>query len=215
MNPQPSLTAPPVAPAGHVTITPSILYFGTPVVLLSTENADGTFNLAPMSSAWALGQVIVLGLGAEGQTARNLRHRGGLVINVPAPAQWEAVERLAPLTGRSPVPEDKRGAFRFEPEKFAAAGLRPEPSQLVRPPRVAECPLQLEARAADVRASLEGDFHIVQAEVLRVHADPRIVVPGTQHVDPQRWSPLIYNFRHYFGLGAELGYTFRSQTPHQ
>ena len=215
MNPQPSLTAPPVAPAGHVTITPPILYFGTPVVLLSTENADGTFNLAPMSSAWALGQVIVLGLGSQGQTARNLRHGGGLVINVPAPAQWEAVERLAPLTGRSPVPEDKRGAFRFEPEKFAAARLRPEPSQLVRPPRVAECPLQLEARAADVRPGVEGDFLIVQAEVLRVHADPRIVVPGTQHVDPQRWSPLIYNFRHYFGLGAELGCTFRSQTPHQ
>ena len=215
MNPQPSLTAPPVAPAGHVTITPSILYFGTPVVLLSTENADGTFNLAPMSSAWALGQVIVLGLGADGQTARNLRNRGGLVISVPDPAQWEAVERLAPLTGRSPVPEDKRGAFRFEPEKFAAAGLRPEPSQLVRPPRVAECPLQLEARAADVSPGVEGDFLIVQAEVLRVHADPRIVVPGTQHVDPRRWSPLIYNFRHYYGLGPELGYTFRSQTPHR
>jgi len=215
MNPQPSLTAPPVAQAGHVTITPSVLYFGTPVVLLSTENADGTFNLAPMSSAWALGQVIVLGLGADGQTAGNLRSRGDLVINVPAPAQWAAVERLAPLTGRDPVPERKRGTFRFEPEKFAASGLRPQPSQLVRPPRVAECPLQLEARAADVRLGLEGDFLIVQAEVLRVHADPRIVVPGTQHVDPRRWSPLIYNFRHYFGLGTELGYTFRSQTPHQ
>lgn len=215
MNPQPLLTAPPAAQAGHVTITPSILYFGTPVVLLSTENADGTFNLAPMSSAWALGQVIVLGLGADGQTASNLRSRGDLVINVPAPAQWAAVERLAPLTGRSPVPERKRDAFRFEPEKFAAAGLRPQPSQLVRPPRVAECPLQLEARAADVRLGIEGDFLIVQAEVLRVHADPRIVVPGTQHVDPRRWSPLIYNFRHYFGLGTELGYTFRSQTPHQ
>jgi len=215
MNPQPLLTAPPAAPAGHVTITPSILYFGTPVVLLSTENADGTFNLAPMSSAWALGQVIVLGLGADGQTASNLRSRGDLVINVPAPAQWEAVERLAPLTGRSPVPERKRDTFRFEPEKFAAAGLRPEPSELVRPPRVGECPLQLEARAADVRPGVEGNFLIVQAEVLRVHADPRIVVPGTQHVDPQRWSPLIYNFRHYFGLSTELGYTFRSQTPHQ
>jgi hypothetical protein len=41
------------------------------------------------------------------------------------------------------------------------------------------------------------------------------VVPGTQHVDPRRWSPLIYNFRHYYGLGPELGYTFRSQTPHE
>lgn len=197
----------------HVTITPTILYFGTPVVLLSTENENGSFNLAPMSSAWALGQVIVLGLGADGQTAHNLSSRHDLVINVPAPAQWRAVERLAPLTGRNPVPEDKRGTFRFEPGKFAAAGLRSEPAEQVRPPRVAECPLQLEARAADVQPGVNGEFLIVQAEVLQVHADPRIVVPGTQHVNPARWSPLIYNFRHYFGLGAELGHSFRSQTP--
>jgi flavin reductase (DIM6/NTAB) family NADH-FMN oxidoreductase RutF len=189
------------------------LYFGTPVVLLSTENENGSFNLAPMSSAWALGQVIVLGLGAEGQTAGNLRERPDLVISVPGPAQWPAVERLAPLTGRSPVPGSKRGTFRFEPEKFAAAGLRPEPSELVRPPRVAECPLQMEARAVDVRPGAAGEFLIVQAQVVKVHADPRIVVPGSQHVDPARWSPLIYNFRHYHGLGPELGHSFRSQTP--
>lgn len=196
-----------------MTITPAILYFGTPVVLLSTENENGSFNLAPMSSAWALGQVIVLGLGAEGQTAQNLRSRNDLVINVPAPAQWQAVERLAPLTGRSPVPGHKRDTFRFEPEKFDAAGLRPEPSELVRPPRVAECPLQMEARAADARPAVTSGFLIVQAQVLRVHADPRIVVPGSQHIDPARWSPLVYNFRHYYGLGAELGHSFRSQTP--
>jgi flavin reductase (DIM6/NTAB) family NADH-FMN oxidoreductase RutF len=188
------------------------LYFGTPVVLLSTENENGSFNLAPMSSAWALGQVIVLGLGAGGQTARNLRDRHDLVINVPAPAQWQAVERLAPLTGRSPVPEGKRGTFRFEPDKFAAAGLRAEPSELVGPPRVAECPLQMEARAADVRPAVAGEFIVVQAQVLRVHADPHIVVPGSAHIDPARWSPIIYNFRHYFGLGTELGHSFRSQT---
>jgi flavin reductase (DIM6/NTAB) family NADH-FMN oxidoreductase RutF len=198
---------------GHRTITPSILYFGTPVVLLTTENADGSANLAPMSSAWALGQVVVLGLGAEGQTAHNLAARPDLVISLPGPELWPAVERLAPLTGRDPVPPGKRGTFRYEPAKFAAAGLRPVPSAVVRPPRVAECPLQLEARAADVRPDVSGEFVIAQAHVLRVHADPRIVVPGTQHVDPARWSPLVYNFRHYFGLGAELGHTFRSETP--
>jgi flavin reductase (DIM6/NTAB) family NADH-FMN oxidoreductase RutF len=197
----------------HVAIAPSILYFGTPVVLLSTENEDGSFNLAPMSSAWALGQIIVLGLGTEGQTAHNLRTRSDLVINVPEPAQWEAVERLAPLTGRDPVPSHKSGTFRFEPAKFAAAGLRPEPSELVRPPRAAQCPLQMEARVISRQPGASGEFIIFQAKVLRVHADPRIVVPGTQHVDPARWSPLIYNFRHYFGLGPELGHSFRSETP--
>ncbi|WP_435596953.1 flavin reductase family protein [Streptomyces anulatus] len=196
----------------HVTVTPSILYFGTPVVLLSTENENGSFNLAPMSSAWALGHVIVLGLGAEGQTAHNLRSRRDLVVNLPGPAQWPAVERLAPLTGRTPVPAGKRGSFRFEPDKFAAAGLRPQPSELVQPPRVAECPMQLEARVARAQPDSSGDFLIVEAQVLKVHADPRIIVSGSQHIDPAAWSPLIYNFRHYYGLGPELGHSFRSQT---
>lgn len=150
MNLPISATRPAPSRAGHLTITPSVLYFGTPVVLLSTENKDGTFNLAPMSSAWALGQVVVLGLGADGQTGRNLAARPELVISLPEPRQWAAVERLAPLTLRDPVLESKQGTFRFEPAKFAAAGLRPEPSDLVRPPRVAQCPLQLEARAVRV-----------------------------------------------------------------
>jgi len=197
----------------HRTITPKILYFGTPVVLLSTENDDGSANLAPMSSAWALGHVVVLGVGREGQSAHNLLARPDVVINLPAAHQWEAVERLAPLTGRRPVPAGKRDRFRHEPAKFAAAGLRPQPSVYVRPPRVADCPLQLEARVADIRPDVAGDFLIAQANVLAVHADARIVVPGTEHIDPAAWHPLIYNFRHYFGLGDQLGHSFRSETP--
>ncbi|MET7397918.1 flavin reductase family protein [Dactylosporangium sp. NPDC005572] len=193
-------------------IEPRILYFGTPVVLLTTRNADGTANLAPMSSAWALGRTVVLGVGAEGQTARNLAERPSLVINLPPPSLWEAVERLAPLTGRDPVPPEKADRFRFEPAKFAAAGLHPVPSEVVDVPRVLECPLQLEARAVTVRPDETGDFRIVEAHVVRVHADPALVVPGTQHVDPARWQPLVYNFRHYFGLGPELGHSFRSET---
>ena len=196
----------------HRTIAPKILYFGTPVVLLSTRNADGGANLAPMSSAWALGRTVVLGIGIEGQTARNLRERPELVINLPAPELWPLVERLAPLTGRDPVPESKRGTFRFERDKFAAAGLTPQASELVDPPRVAECPLQFEARAERLRPDVAGTFVIVEASVLRVHAAPELIVPGTEHVDPGAWSPLIYNFRHYFGLGTELGHTFRSET---
>jgi flavin reductase (DIM6/NTAB) family NADH-FMN oxidoreductase RutF len=199
----------------HLTIEPSILYVGTPVALLSTANDDGTINLAPMSSAWALGDVVVLGVGEAGQTAHNLRHRPELVINYPSPAQWEAVERIAGLTGRHPVPDSKKARFRFEREKFKAAGLTPVASELVGPPRVTECPLQFEATAAQVDFDAGGNFLIIQAKVLRVHADERIVVPGTSYVDPAAWSPLLYNFRHYFGLGPELGESFRTETPRQ
>lgn len=53
----------------HRTIEPTILYFGTPVALISTLNPDGTPNLAPMSSAWWLGWSCMLGLGQMGQTS--------------------------------------------------------------------------------------------------------------------------------------------------
>ncbi|MFE7129471.1 flavin reductase family protein [Streptomyces sp. NPDC057638] len=213
MNTAPPSTLPAPTAATHLAIEPSILYFGTPVVLLSTENQDGSFNLAPISSAWALGKTVVIGLGHEGQTAYNLGSRPGLVINLPAPLQWPAVERLAPLTGRNPVPSGKPKDCRFEPDKFAAAGLTSEPSHLVRPPRVAGFPIQLEARAERVRPDASGEFVIVEALVRKVHADSRIVIPGTGHIDPAAWSPLIYNFRHYFGLGPELGHSYRTQTP--
>lgn len=35
----------------HVTIQPKILYYGAPVVLLATENPDGTTNISPISSS--------------------------------------------------------------------------------------------------------------------------------------------------------------------
>jgi len=35
----------------HLNVELKVLYFGTPVVLISTRNADATASLAPMSSA--------------------------------------------------------------------------------------------------------------------------------------------------------------------
>lgn len=192
-------------------LTPSILYFGTPVVLISTLNENGSANLAPMSSVWALGYTVVLGLGAEGKTVENLKRTNECILNFPSDKLWHAVERLAPLTGKDPVPASKVAQFHYEQEKFAVAGLTPLASECVAPPRVAECPLQFEARVIDIRPVRQSGFAcIVEAEVLRVHAHLS-VIEGERYINPQAWHPLIYNFRHYFGLGPELGKTFRAE----
>jgi flavin reductase (DIM6/NTAB) family NADH-FMN oxidoreductase RutF len=52
----------------HHQIRPAILYFGTPVVLVSSTNEDDSANLAPMSSAWWLGQNCMLGFDAREKT---------------------------------------------------------------------------------------------------------------------------------------------------
>jgi flavin reductase (DIM6/NTAB) family NADH-FMN oxidoreductase RutF len=100
------------------TIEPKILYFGTPVALISSLNADGTTNLAPMSSFWALGWTLMLGLLDETKTAENLARHAECVINLPSPDMWACVEKLAPLTGKNPVSAIKAEQFRFEKDKF-------------------------------------------------------------------------------------------------
>ena len=103
---------------GFRTIEPKILYFGTPVALISSLNEDGGTNLAPISSFWALGWTFVLGLLDETKTADNLARLRECVINIPSPEMWQNVEKLAPLTGKNPVPELKTDQFQFEPDKF-------------------------------------------------------------------------------------------------
>ena len=202
-----------------IQIQPSILYYGTPVALITTLNADGSPNISPMSSSFALGDRVVLGMAEGGQGLDNLRRTGECVINLPSPALWRAVEKLAPTTGSRPMPQYKNAlGYRYVPDKFGCAGLRPLPSLCVGPPRIAECPLQLEARllvahpaqAADAREP-PPDFCILETRVVQTHAHRDIVIDGSQHVDPVRWQPLLYVFRHYFGTGARLGRTFKAE----
>src|SRR5215469_15028495 len=200
-----------------LTVEPKILYFGTPVALISSLNEDGSTNLAPMSSFWALGWTLVLGLLDETKTAENMERHPECVVNLPRPEMWPEVEKLAPLTGKSPVPELKAKQFRFEPQKFRTANLSPLASELVKPMRAKECPVHLEAKVTQLhqlggeRLGRLGGGVAAEIEVIRVHVASEFILEGN-HIDPEKWSPLIYNFRHYYRLAEkELGKTFRAE----
>src|SRR3954466_7081579 len=130
----------------HLPSEPSILYFGTPVILITSENENGLCNVAPISSVFWLGWRCVIGIGASTKTAQNLIRTRQCVINIPSQHEASAVNNLALLTGGNPVPERKKlKGYRFEPDKFNAAGLTQMKSEVVSVPAVKECPVQLEA----------------------------------------------------------------------
>lgn len=187
----------------HRVITPSVLYFGTPVAVVSSVNPDGSTNIAPISSYWALDDLIVIGLGATGRTATNLRERPDLVVNLFEDGAWEEIDALGRYTGANPVPTGKRADCRFVADKFAAVGWTPVASSSGGPVRIAEASVHIEAVVTAIDEV--ADLLVVRARAGTVHADEEIVVAGTSHIDPQRWRPLIYSFRHYFGLGERRG----------
>ncbi|WP_440117366.1 flavin reductase family protein [Paenibacillus sp. QZ-Y1] len=196
----------------HETIQPSILYYGTPVLLLSTLNEDGSTNLSPLSSSWALGDCLVLGVGTKGKAYENLNRHPECVINLPDASMWRQVESLGRYTGAYPVPEEKRQmGYEFCSEKFEVAGLTAQVSVRVQPKKIAECPLQIEASVQHIRTPEHTPFMaIVEVKALKVHAH-RALISGLNKIDPAKWHPLIYNFRHYYGLGEKQGENFRAE----
>ncbi len=122
-------------------------------------------------------------IGPTVQTSENLIRTRECVINLPSEDQVAQVDRLALTTGRDPVPEMKRSwGYRHEPDKFGLTGFTPIESVMVGPPRIQECPIQMEGIVHEV-----GSFG-----------------KNGRHIDPVKWRPLIMSFCRFFGLAAEL-----------
>lgn len=191
-----------------IEIDPAILYWGTPVTLISTLNDDGTANLAPMSSVWWLGWGCMLGMTESSQTVVNMRRTGECVLNLPSAEQVDNVNAIAGTTGANPVPPDKRWlGFTYEPDKFGRAGMTAIESLGVAPPRAAECPVQMEATVATIHdfgannPLVPMKVAAIEVHITAVHAHPEILMNGSPHkVDPDRWKPLIMSFRQFYTL---------------
>lgn len=196
----------------HTVSEPPILYFGTPVVLISTVNENGSYNLAPMSSAFWLGWRCILGLSNLSKTTANMRRTKQCVLNLPSVNQVAAVNALALTTGTDPVPESKlRRGYRFEENKFSIAGLTPVPSATVDAPGVLECPVQMEAAVTAIHAVAEdnplqkGRIVTFELKIQRVHLHESIMMNGEPNrVDPDKWRPLIMSFQEFYGLGEKI-----------
>lgn len=207
----------------HKTIEPAIHYWGTPIVLISTLNEDGTANLAPMSSAWWLGWSCMLGLDASSKTVENLRRSGECVLNLAAVENAAAVDRLALTTGSSVLPLHKKLlGYRHVPDKFAAAGLTPQASLRVAPPRAGECPVHLEALVTDIRpfgtqdARMAVPACMVELRIVQVHVDDGILCgPDSERIDPRKWQPLLMSFRQLFGMGEQVQPSRLGQGPEE
>ena len=148
-----------------------------PVGWVSTMNARGEVNLAPYSFFNAFsGAPPLIGFSSDGvkDSATFAMETGEFVWNL---ATWDLREHMndtsAPLA---------RGA-----SEFVHAGLDMAPSRLVRPPRVAASPAQLECKVTQVvrLKNKDGGFsenHLVLGEVVGVWIDDAFIENGVVRV---------------------------------
>ncbi|MCJ1238703.1 hypothetical protein MMC14_006694 [Varicellaria rhodocarpa] len=156
----------------HTTISPAILYFGSIVLLITTENPDGTPNITPMSSAWFLGPRCMLGLASISQGTINILRTRQCVLNLPSENMGQVVNTLARTTGTEEIPPMKQSlGYRYVKDKFGVAGLTTQTAEMVSPIKIKECPVQMEAELVGIHEMGGEPFLALEVKILRTHVE--------------------------------------------
>lgn len=154
-----------------------------PIALVTTVDALGRPNAAPFSFFNVMGAdpaLLVLGPadrddGAPKDTAANLIANGEAVVHLCdeplAPAMVACAAELPP------------GVSELE-----RAGLATVPSERVRPPRIAACPVALECRVLDIRTY--GRNRLVVLEALLAHVRAGLADPASWKVRVADHAPV-------------------------
>jgi len=153
-----------------------------PIAFVSTVSPEGIFNLAPFSFFTAISAnppVICFcptrrsGPESRKDTLRNISATREFVVNVVS-------EEIAGQMNITSVD------FAADIDEFEAAGLTPIPSDLVKPPRVAESPVHMECKLyLTIEISdLPGGGNLVIGEVVRLHVDDAYV--DNFKIDPDK-----------------------------
>jgi flavin reductase (DIM6/NTAB) family NADH-FMN oxidoreductase RutF len=192
----------------HSVIYPAILYWGTPVILVSSENDDGSNNICLISSVFWLGHHAVLGFGSESKTPQNIFRTGQCVINLPDDSMTAEVNALATTTGTgSPSASKISRDYRYVKDKWSYAKLTPQTFDFIRPNRIRECPVQMECELVASHPLMgnlpdrHGAVVAIEVRVLRTHVLEELRTKGhPNRVDADKWRPMIMSFQELYGL---------------
>lgn len=169
-----------------------------PIGWVSTQAVDGTLNLAPYSffNLFAYRPPIV-GFSSIGRkdSVANAEASGEFVWNLASAHLAERMNATSAAVGP-------------EVDEFALAGLTPEASLEVGPPRVAESLVSFECRVSGVQELTDAagagvDAWLVLGEVVVVHVDESVLVDGV--FDTLAADPLLRGGgpSDYFTISAE------------
>ncbi|HEX2915523.1 MAG TPA: flavin reductase family protein [Chloroflexia bacterium] len=149
-----------------------------PIAWVSTVSPDGQFNLAPFSFFMGIsGDPPLMAVTVNKRrrdkqdfkkdTLSNVEALGELVINI---ANEELAEKMNLTSGEYPA----------EVDEFDLAGLTPAPSQVIRPPYVAEAPISIECKVNQiVYVGHEGrESGVIIAEGLLWHVRDDLLTPN-------------------------------------
>jgi flavin reductase (DIM6/NTAB) family NADH-FMN oxidoreductase RutF len=174
-----------------------------PIAWVSTVGANGINNLAPFSFFMGVcndpptiafssgprggdiradpsgprGGDVGGAAGGKKDTVVNLEHTGDFVVNV---VDDTLAEQMNLTSGEYPADVDE----------FVMARLTAAPGVKVRAPRVAEAPISMECRVAQILAVGRGPHSLVLGEIVQFHVRDDLYDVATGRIDMRRLAPV-------------------------
>jgi len=157
-----------------------------PIALVTTLGPAGP-NAAPFSFFNGIGvdpMMLIISIGptvgpkkgTDKDTITNLRALPEFVVHIVDDASKEKMNICS-------------AEYPHGVDESALAGFRTEPSRFVRPPRIADCPVQFECKVAEILTLGRTPFNLVIGEVLCIHYHEGIV-DTDMHVDVDRLNTI-------------------------
>ncbi|KAA3643366.1 MAG: flavin reductase family protein [Chloroflexi bacterium] len=159
-----------------------------PIAWVSTVNKEGQPNLAPFSffnGVCSKPPTVLFCPGVRGtdgdnkDTLNNVRATEEFVINIVTEDTADAMNLTA-----TELPSSVN--------EFEYAGVTPIPSQRVKPPRVAESPINIECKLSNIVQigdGGKGSGFIVIGEVLHIHVADKVLLPNYK-IDMAALNPI-------------------------
>ncbi len=167
--------------------------YPSPAALITSVSEDGCPNIITLGEVFnvSISDPVILGIAiAKPRYSHELiTATREYVVNLPTSRMAETVDRCGSVSGR-------------EVDKFAEFRLTPVPAEKVRPPLIAECPVNVECRVLGIQEI--GDHDLFLGEALAEHvAEEALDERGRILVD--KLDPLCYLHSEYWSCGSRLG----------
>jgi flavin reductase (DIM6/NTAB) family NADH-FMN oxidoreductase RutF len=148
-------------------VTPDRPVYPTPAALVTSVDAEGRPNIITLGEVFniSIAEPVILGIAIRKQRWSHglISRTREYVVNLPTCAIADKVWLCGSVSGR-------------EVDKFARAALTPLPAAVVRPPLIAECPVNIECRVIGIQEI--GDHDLFLGEAVAQHVDDEVLGPG-------------------------------------
>ncbi|MBM3241862.1 flavin reductase family protein [Candidatus Poribacteria bacterium] len=177
-----------------ISVKPFRPVYPSPAALITSVASDGKANIITLGEVYNLSvsKPVIVGISiAKARYSHKLISESlEYVVNLPTTRILEKVDRCGTMSGR-------------DVDKFAELGLTPIPASKVKPPLIAECPINLECEVIKIEEI--GDHDMFVGEVIVEHVDEELL-DERGRLQVEKLDGLCYVLSEYWSLGQKLGY---------